>query len=264
MPRPHALTLADLRRTLAAISTDSGFSVPEQRLTFGAPAVDEALEGGMPAGALHEVYAAEGHDGPAASAFALAVMLRATAGRKIVWVRQDMAARELGEIYPPGLAAFGADPCSILSVQARDAVAALRAGNEALRCPALGAVAIEIWGMSKAADLTATRRLARAAEKTQTTTLLIRLAADPVPSAALSRWRVRSASSAAFIADAPGASRFNIELVRHRAGLPPRTFCVEWDRDECAFRTPALSRLVAAAAADRPAASDQAPLRRAG
>jgi protein ImuA len=265
MPLPDLRKIADLKRALAALDAPAaGFAAAAQRITFGADFVDDAIGGGLPAAALHEIYPAGDGDGAAASAFALALMLRAAPGRKIVWIRQDMAARELGELYPPGLAEFGADPDAILIVQARDAVSALRAGNEALRCSALGAVAIEIWGGEKAADLTATRRINRAADAAGTTALLIRLAAEPVPSAASSRWRVRTAASASLIADAPGASRFDIELVRHRAGFPPRSFCVEWDRDECVFRKPALSRFVAAVSADRPAASDQTPFRRAG
>jgi protein ImuA len=270
MSSPDASTLADLRRALSTLGApDPGFSTPEQRLTFGSAVLDNALEGGLPAGALHEVYAQAGNDGAAAFGFSLAMLLRAAPGRTIVFIRQDMAARELGELYPPGLAEFGAEPSSVLSVQVKDAVAALRAGNEALRCRALGAVAIELWGKAKSVDLTATRRLARAAEKTGVTALLLRMGAEPVPSAAQSRWRVRSAPSAPFIADAPGMSRFDIELLRHRAGLPPRRFCVEWDRDQSVFRTavfqaPALPRFVAAAPADRPAASHQTPFRRAG
>jgi protein ImuA len=270
MPSPDASTLTELRRALSTLGApDPGFCPPEQRITFGSAALDEALQGGLPAGALHEIYAGEGNDGAVAFGFSLAMLLRAAAGRSLVFIRQDMAARELGELYPPGLAEFGAEPGSILSVQVKDAVEALRAGNEALRCPALGAVAIELWGKAKAVDLTATRRLARAAEKAGTTALLVRHAAEPVPSAALSRWRVRSTSSAPFIADAPGMSRFDIELLRHRAGLPPRRFCVEWDRDQSVFRTAAfqasaLPRSVAAAPADRPTAPHQAPLRRAG
>lgn len=270
MPSPDASTLAELRRALSTLGApDAGFSMPEQRLSFGSAVLDNALAGGLPTGALHEVYAGEDNDGAAAFGFSLAMMLRAASGRTIVWIRQDMAALELGEIYPPGLAEFGADPQAVLSVQVKDAVAALRAGNEALRCPALGAVAIELWGAARSVDLTATRRLARSAEKTGVTALLVRLAAEPAPSAALSRWRVRSAPSAAFIADAPGASRFDIELLRHRAGLAPQRFCVEWDRDQSVFRTApvqtsALPRSVAAAPADRPAASHQTPLRRAG
>jgi protein ImuA len=265
MPSPDIRSIVDLKRALAALDAPAaGFATDSPRLSFGVDGLDEAVGGGLPAASLHEVYPAGTGDSATASAFALAVMLRAARGRTMVWVRQDMAARELGELYPPGLAEFGADPHSIITVQARDPVAVLRAGNEALRCSALGAVAIEIWGEPKCIDLTATRRLARAADAAGTTALLIRLAAEPQPSAALSRWRVRTSPSAPMIADAPGASRFEIELMRHRAGFPPRTFCVEWDRDECVFREPALSRFMAAASADRPAASDQTPFRRAG
>lgn len=270
MPPPDASTLAELRRALSTLGApEQGFSSQEHRLSFGSRVLDDALDGGLPAGTLHEVYAGAGNDGPAAFGFSLAMLLRAAPGRTMVFIRQDMAARELGELYPPGLAEFGADPRSILSVQVKDAVEALRAGNEALRCQALGGVAIELWGKTKTVDLTATRRLARAAEKAGVTALLIRHAAQPEPSAAMSRWRVCSAPGAPFIADAPGTSRFDIELLRHRAGLPARRFCVEWDRDQFAFRTAAfqtsaLPRFVAAAPADRPAAPHQAPLRRAG
>jgi protein ImuA len=141
-----------------------------------------------------------------------------------------MTARELGELYPPGLAEFGADPSAILTVRVHDALAALRAGNEALRCAALGAVAIEIWGAPKALDLTATRRLARAAERAGVTALLLHVAAEPMPSAALSRWSVRTSASRALAAGAPGAGVFEADLLRHRAGFPPRSFRVEWDR----------------------------------
>ncbi|BCJ92292.1 hypothetical protein IZ6_30270 [Terrihabitans soli] len=269
MPPPNVRTIADLRQALAALGAqDQTFAAAGSRLTFGAKELDAALDGGLPVAALHEVYAAKEGDGPAASAFALALMLRAAPQKNIVWVRQDMAARELGELYPPGLAEFGADPRSIVSVQVKDAMAALRAGNEALRCPALGAVAIELWGPAKAVDLTATRRLVRAVEKTGTMALLIRLAAEPMPSAALSRWSVRTSSSAALTADAPGISRFDVDLLRHRAGFPPMSFCMEWDHDRSSFRTafqaPALSRSMAAMAPDRSAAPDQTPLRRAG
>jgi protein ImuA len=257
-------TLAGLRRSLAAIAAaETGFGDEPARFTFGVPEMDRAVGGGLPRGTLHDVYAARVADGPAAFGFGLALMLRATeAGRKIVWVRQDMTARELGELYPPGLAEFGADPSAILTVRVNDALAALRAGNEALHCAALGAVAIEIWGTPKALDLTATRRLARAAERAGVTVLLLHVSAEPMPSAALTRWSVRTSASRALAAGAPGASVFEADLLRHRAGFPPRSFRVEWDRDECVFREPPLSGSVAAFAADRPAAPVEAPHRR--
>jgi protein ImuA len=261
-----AADIAALRRSLAAIeAADTGFSEREPPVTFGMPEVDEALGGGLAHAALHEVFAGSAADGPAATGFALALMLRAIGpDRKIVWVRQDMAAREGGELYAPGLAAFGADPAAIIQVRVGDALSALRAANEALRCAALGAVALDIWAEPKALDLTATRRLARAAALSRMPAFLIRAGAEPMPSAATSRWRVRTAPSRALAADAPGFPVFDIALLRHRAGLLPRSFRVEWDRDQCAFRAPALSRAVAAASIHRSAAPAEAPLRRAG
>src|SRR5690606_4391029 len=162
----------------------------------------------------------EGRDAPAAMAFTLALARRALdPGRKLVWVRQDMATRETGALYPPGIAELGADPSAIILVRVRDPVSVLRAANEALRCAALGAFVIAIWGEPKPLDLTGTLRLARAAEMASTTAFLIRAAATPVPSAAFSRWRVRAAPSRALAANAPGAPMFEVELMRHRAGL---------------------------------------------
>jgi protein ImuA len=258
--------IAALRRSLAAIEAgDTGFSEREAPISFGLAEIDEALGGGLAHAALHEVFAGSAADGPAATGFALALMLRAVRPeQKIVWVRQDMAAREGGELYAPGLAEFGADPSAIIQVRVADALSALRAANEALRCCALGAVALDIWAAPKALDLTATRRLARAAALSGTPAFLIRTGAEPVPSAAMSRWRVRTAPSRPLAADAPGFPVFDIALLRHRAGLAPRRFRVEWDRDQCAFRAPALSRAVAAASVHRSAAPAEAPFRRAG
>jgi protein ImuA len=201
---------------------------------------------------LHEVFASRPGDGAAASGFGLALALRAGGrDRTIVWVRQDMVTLEDGELNPTGLLAFGGDPAAVLLVRVRDALAALRAGNEALRCAALGAVLIELWGAPKSLDLTASRRLARAAAQSGIGAFLLRSHAAPQPSAATSRWSVRALASVPLEANAPGAPRFAIDLLRHRAGFPPRRWCVEWDRDQLAFRQTTLSRPVASLVADR-------------
>jgi len=231
-------------------------------ISFGLPSIDRVLGGGLRRAALHEVFAMRGGDAPAADGFALALMLRAASARKIIWVREQMAEREAGELYPRGLAAFGGDPASIVVVRVRDALSALRAAHEALQCPALGAVALGVCGAPKALDLTATRRLALAAEKSGVTAFLVRQAAEPMPSAAQTRWQVRARPSCAQDG-APGAAAFDITLMRHRAGLPVMSFCVEWDHDQCAFRGPAHTGAVATLASRRPAAAFQ-PLRRAG
>ena len=67
-------------------------------------------------------------------------------------------------------------------------------------------------------DLTASRRLALAAEQSGVTLLMLRLEAEPVPSAADTRWAVSAAPSQALEANAPGPPQLEIELLRRRVG----------------------------------------------
>ncbi len=226
-----------------------------ERFTSGAPAVDDVLGGGLMRGSLHEVLAS-GADAPAAAGFVAGLMLRAApAGRAMVWIRQAFAETETGGLYAPGLAEMGFDPDALILVGARDAVAALRAGVEAVRCPALGAVVIETWGAPKALDLTATRRLALATERSGVTTFLLRVGASG-PSAALTRWAIAAGPSPALATGSPGQPTLDIALLRHRAGIAGTRWRVEWDRDQCRFRESApLSGAVVSVPARRPAAS---------
>ncbi|WP_342641081.1 ImuA family protein [Rhodoligotrophos ferricapiens] len=258
-----------------------GFDRQDQlgKVSFGVSSIDEAIGGGLPRGALHEIFAARASDGAMAAAFGLGLACRASgADRHILWVRQDMVAREYGELYGPGLLEFGLYPEKMILVRLRDGLQALRAGHEALRCAALGAVIIELWGKPKALDLKATQKLARAAARSRVSVLLLRTMAEAEPSAALSRWSVsslRSRPPELGLVDAPasalfgpGRPAFRLELLRHRAGFPPRCWHVEWNREQHIFQESSLSRVVAAFPADRPAASAKpvAPLfwRRAG
>lgn len=231
-------------------------------ISFGLPQIDRALGGGLRDAVLHEFFAASEVDAPAVDGFILGLILRAASAHKTLWVRERMAEREVGELYPPGLAALGASPEAFIVVQVRDALSALRAAHEALRCSALGAVVLDIRGMPKVLDLTATRRLALAAEKSGVTAFLVRQSAKPMPSAAETRWQVRAAPSHAKDS-APGGSVFDITLMRHRAGLPAMSFRLEWDHEEHAFRSPTHTGAVAALASSRPAPALW-PLRRAG
>ncbi|HEY8382443.1 MAG TPA: hypothetical protein VIL09_09860 [Microvirga sp.] len=236
--------LSGLRRTLARLGQGRE-QAAHGLFTCGAPVLDELLGGGLARGALHEVYAAATADAAAASGFAAGLALRAAGKRPIAWVRQDFVDVETGRLHAPGLVEFGLHPDRLILIQVPDAAGVLKAGAEALRCGALGAVLMEPWGSPKVLDLTATRRLALAAGQTSVTPFLIRLAAQPMASAAATRWSVRAGASAALEANAPGFPVFSATLLRHRAGLPPRTWLVEWDRDRCAFDDAApLSRRV--------------------
>lgn len=174
--------------------------------------------------------------------------------RPIVWVRQDFLDAEAGRPDALGLSGFGLDPGRLILVRARDAEQALRAAGDAVRCPALGAVLLEPWGEPKALDLTATRRLALRARESGVTFVLLRMAARPSPSVAVTRWLVRPTLSNPHAATAPGAPAFLATLLRHRAGLNGQAWNLEWDHESRSFRDlPTLSRPVVSVPAGRPA-----------
>jgi protein ImuA len=237
--------------------------------SFGLADVDQTLGGGLARGALHEIYAPGGPDVAAATGFAIALALRAPPG-PIVWARQDYVDMEAGCLHAPGLAELGLDPDRLILVQARDVLGVLRAGAEALRCPALSAVLIEPWGDTGVIDLVATRRLSLAAGSSGVPALMVRPAATPKPSAAATRWAVRALPSQALEAGAPGLPAFAITLLRNRAGTAGHEWRVEWNRDDRCFRNrqreqepgrarPALPRPVGAVSANRPGARPDWP-----
>lgn len=271
MSAAREITLAGLRKAIAGLEQGaSRRSVDPFQL--GLPALDAALGGGLACGALHEVYARGAPDAAAAVAFALGLALRAADGRQLVWARQDFVDVETGALYGDGLAAFGLDPKRLLVVRARDPTGVLRAAAEAARCPPIGAALVEFWGEPKVLDPKASRRLALAAGASGVTLVMIRLGASPSPSAAMSRWSVAAAASTPLEANAPGRPAFDAALLRHRAGLGPSAWRLEWDRDRASFEstppfrqsTPLSRRVVPVPAGGPIAADGGAPWRRAG
>lgn len=237
--------IAALRRTLASLERGSGRRFADF-FRLGAAGPDAAFDGGLARGALHEIVAPQGMNG-AAAAFGcgLAFALRAAGERPIAAIRQDYAEPEAGAPSGAGLAAFGADPGRMVFVRAPQAIDVLRAAYEAARCPALGAVVAEMWGEPRAFDLKASRRLALAAGRSGTTLILVRLGAEPAPSAATTRWSVEPAPSTPLEANAPGRPAFALGLLRSRSGPAGSSWHVEWDRERASFdeRAP-LSRPV--------------------
>lgn len=210
---------------------------------------------------LHEVYAARDADAPSACGFMLGGIARWLAGSpapstarrqgeerlaprpaasdqgSVLWVRAGGLHRETGRLYPPGLAAFALPPAQVALVAARDVTSALQAGLEAARCRALTAVIIELQGPARGYDLTASRRLLRAAQDSGVAVFMLRHGADPIPSAADSRWQVRSLPSRPLAANAAGFPAFEVTLLRHRGGKEGQRWTVEWNRDAVTFDT---------------------------
>lgn len=235
MPQP--VTLSALRRAIAALEPGAAPGMGA-RFAFGLPVLDAWLGGGLARGVLHEVYAGHVRHLPAAVGFGLGLTLKASAGHPLVWVREDLADVEMGRPYGDGLIAFGLDPGRLLVVRAENPSDVLRAAAETARCSGIGAALVEVRGMPKALDLTASRRLALAAGVSGVTLVMIRLGTDPAPSAAASRWHVEAATSAPLEANAPGRPAFTAALLRHRSGIGPRTWQLEWDHDRATFAAP--------------------------
>src|SRR5690349_20500639 len=134
-----AALLAELRgriRRMEGIGGGDGSRV----LPLGVPALDKVLrDGGLPLGCLHEMI---GEDDPFAgvtTGFSAAILSRiAGRGGQVVWITRG------GDLYAPGIAAYGLTPDRLIIVRARRNADILWALEEALRCRALGAVLGEI------------------------------------------------------------------------------------------------------------------------
>ncbi len=292
---PLALTagepigLAALRRQIALLEQQpwcaSGGSAgggvdggrAPQVLGWELEAIDRHLPGGgLMLGALHE-FAGDGPDLEEAGLPAAAVArlvgrrLRHESGG-VLWVARRR------DLYARALPAAGLDPGRLLLVSVRRNEDALWALEEALRCRHLSAVVGEIAGL----DLTQSRRLQLAAEKSGTPALIIRrggrvgemrrLAQQPI--AAVTRWRIAAAPSFGTAAPPhpilPGPLRWRLDLWRCRGGRPA-TWLIEEHEDgwrEAAFPQPVPAplgdRLPAAPAAPAASTTGQHPKRAAG
>ncbi len=182
--------LAALRESIGAIERASGFDGVSDGPVPIAPAVDASLPwGGLPRGCLHEISGGEAAYGFAA---ALAARLAGNAGG-VLWCLRPRAVFDTGDLYGPGLVAFGLKPGQLIFAHAHSESDLLWAMEEGLRSGAPAAVLGEVRGIG----LTASRRLQLAAESSGVTALLLHRP-DPKrakSSAAVTRWRVASASS---------------------------------------------------------------------
>jgi len=256
-----------LRQRIAILEAHGRTDAPApERFATGHADLDAALGGGLLRGRLHELFALHVDDAPSASGFALLLAAMASgSGETILWLRTRGAERQSGGVHAPGLAELGVDPARLLFAILPDEATLLAASADALRSNALGALILDIPGNPRMLDLTASRRLALAAEARRAPVFLLRTAAEPAPSAAETRWDVRAAASAPFAADAPGAAAFDIALLRHRAGRDGLAWRLEWNRDQsrfapwgsgpAAYSDASLSGAVVSPAADRPVAA---------
>jgi protein ImuA len=211
------------------------------RWSSGIASLDAALSGGLAYGRVHEVYAAETDDVSAAAGFVIALATGMATngkeeGRTILWLRSERCVRQGGVLNASGWAEMGASPDRYVFGIVPDAKMLLRAAVDGLRSSALAAVIVESWGRMAELDLTASRRLALSAEKSGVPLFLLRVDAQPIASAAQTRWQVASAPSHALPGHAPGQASFDLILLRQRSGPSGLSWRLEWDRDQRKFR----------------------------
>jgi len=225
---PNRPSVELLRRMVARSGQAGAYS------SIGHAGIDRALGGGLARGRLHEMFTSDVAD--AASAAGFATMIGCRLGGHIVWLREEQAERQGGAVFAPGLRDIGIDPARLVLGVLPDPLAVLRAAADVARCSGVGVAVIELWRNPGFLDLTASRRLALAAEKSGVTLLLLRVAAKPLPSAAQTRWKVQSAPSLPLEANATGHPALEVELLRQRGRPPAGPWQLEWSRDEASFR----------------------------
>jgi len=211
----------------------------------GLPGLDRAR--------LHEVHAL-GVDRAAALAFALAGAAPGERG-PLFLVRPRAGGRARAGLHGEGLARLGLDPARLTVVEVQGEPGLLRAGLDAARCPALAGVVIESEGRLAAYDLTASRRLALAAERSGSRVVMVRIDAAARPSAAFTRWTIASAPSVPLPGAAPGSPVLLARLERRRGWAGGQTrWLLEWDSTDGFFRPlPEVPAEIPAEAAADPA-----------
>ena len=235
--------LADLRHFLAR------YGLPADRppVPLGMAEADAVLGGGLRPGALHEIFAGDW----SAGGFAACLAIRAAGKKPLFWIRPDYEALEYGALSARGILELGGDPRNLFLLRAPNAEAALSAAADILACPHMGVVVLEIAGSPKCLDLVASRRLALLTEESGVTLFLLRQGADAEPSAALTRWQVRSTPSRVGDEDW-GNPRFAVGLTRHRLGETGE-WLMEWNPQKGMFRGTPHSGLMVAPSSHRPA-----------
>ncbi len=265
-PGGGAERLAFLRQKIARIEGGAPFARKSLDESCG---LDRMLGGGLGLGALHEIAPGRLGDGAAACGFALALCARlkakAPASRSaIIWIVEDFAAREGGAPYGPGLALHGVDPACLILVHTANVRDSLWAMEEALKCRAAAAVIGEIWNVEKIYGLTASRRLALAAQSGGGAGLMLTAGmagrADRLTSCARTRFEVfaqRGPRPAARGSPLPGLACWSVRILKARAGPERLAFdrdkriALVWDHEEACFRNAFPLRLIADAG-DRP------------
>jgi protein ImuA len=220
------------RRLMAAALPPSGPSLP-----LNIEPIDARLPGQGLETALHEIVPADYRSGPAAWGFLLA-LAKSVSGKRSGPIFWPLAKNEydFGLPYGPGLKFFGFSAGDFLFARCASQIDSLWAMEEALRA---GGFAIIIGARARKMDLTMSRRLQLAAEKTHTPIFLLRSINDGSLSVARTRWRVTPLPAARDVFGLMHHARWHVALDRARGGGAGE-WVLEWNYDALCLRLPSL------------------------
>jgi len=150
--------------------------------------------------------------------------LRAGVSARPAVVRPIVLIDAGGDVYPPAVAALGISPDRLLVVRPRWASDALWAAEQALRCPAVGAVV----ATSLAPDGAQSRRLQLAAESGGTLGLILGPARRRETTFAAVRLLLEAVPLTGGWPSAPPGGRWcRVSLLKVREGMPVEPFIAE-------------------------------------
>jgi len=237
VPAPHILNT--LRRQMQEIAPPARHG----RMRLDGGAMDAALGGGLPLGALHLIEGAgiEAETGAAQAQFLLPLLARLPGA--LFWLAP------IADLYPPGLRAAGFDPARLIQIRT-DAQDTLGIFETILRSRAAVAVVAEVEAIPHLAG----RRLHMACLAGATTGFALRRFAHgrkPTAdlTAAVTRWCLAPAQSH-IQSHALGAPRQHAALRHSRAG-PPADWIIQQEPHDAPYPFRVLAGLADSAPASR-------------
>ncbi len=235
----HTRIAADAAKSLAqSLSLGSGEIACQAGVSFGIPALDQHLSGGICTSALHEVRCSLARDFACAAGFVLglAAQFGKQDAKRVLWVIDPAASVDSGLPFPDGLSEHGIDPKRVIFVRPITLQDALWSADQAAKCSDLSAVIFQVKGNPKPFDMTATRRLMLRARESGVLVCVLRQSGVEEASAAATRWHVEIMPSRvdADFEHGPGQARHVQTLERNRHGRTGQWSLV-WNPENRAF-----------------------------
>ncbi|WP_283195898.1 hypothetical protein [Rhizobium sp. AN80A] len=219
------------------------------RLPLGIPALDEALDGGLPLDGLTEIRTTLLRNAGASSGFvlALAAMLQhgqaegAKGQLPILWIADTVATMEAGRPYAVGLSDFGLKPRLFLHAAPKKLEDALWLAETAVESGVFPATILEVRGNPRPFGLTESRRLNLRAKASRRPLFLLRQAAEEEASSAIFRFLAEPAPSTArplpdgsMLGGSIGNPIFRLTLEKSR-NPAPFSILLEWNPHDRRF-----------------------------